>query len=198
MVQIRSELSCLVIAQSESMVRSPATVAVSRASLGFWSMKAARSFDLFVGNPTGIEPRHRSTGVTHLVANDRRNNPGKFPTAVAAPPEGLQPCFLKQCAAEKKNRNWPEQRAQDRRPKELNPINARVFECFGLKNLAQQFADTFASRRVGIRPKRLDGPYYFTICFTTAEIFVLKFRSPEYPAVMECVPTASVLVVNLA
>jgi hypothetical protein len=48
------------------------------------------------------------------------------------------------------------------------------------------------------RPKRLDGPYYFTICFTTAETLVLKFASPEYLPVMEWVPTASVLVVNLA
>jgi hypothetical protein len=50
--------------------------------------------DLFHWNFTRIESRHRSTGVTHLLADDRRHYPGQLPTAVAASTEGEQPCFL--------------------------------------------------------------------------------------------------------
>jgi hypothetical protein len=40
--------------------------------------------------------------------------------------------------------------------------------------------------------------FYFTVCFSTAETLVFKFEPLESFAVMECVPTANVLVVNLA
>jgi hypothetical protein len=40
--------------------------------------------------------------------------------------------------------------------------------------------------------------YGLTFCDSTADVLVVKFESPPYTAVIECVPSASVVVVNVA
>jgi hypothetical protein len=60
-------------------------------------------------------------------------------------------------------------------------------------------AQSNSSQIIARRPQPKKKPvFYLTVCFSTAETLVFKFVSPEYFAVVECVPTANVLVVNLA
>src|SRR5439155_18343149 len=63
-------------------------------------------------------------------------------------------------------------------------VAVKVTDCLNTDGLAEELADVVVP--------------YFTVCVSLGDVLTLKFASPPYDAVIECEPTASVLVTNVA
>src|SRR5216117_2583887 len=63
-------------------------------------------------------------------------------------------------------------------------VAVKVTDCPNTDGLAEELADVVVP--------------YFTVCVSLEEVLPLKFASPPYDALIECEPTASVLVTNVA